>query len=354
MLSLLTLQQNYIKAYRKYSDSVAVLSGIYHLLLGKPSIADYIGIETKLQNSQGNDLTPDLVMLYEKRTKGLLFELKWSMPFSESLLEKEITEIKKYVSPFSNWRNSSGTVDYHDLVFVCHMEDAERVINTVSKVAKEAEFEFLNSNGFALWTWSIYVARGGEHKENLVLRSAYGRTRNTVLENMLTKPTGLILPDKVLTYLRSTFSFIREKPPVQYTIIKLLHNVIPQFQNPTRDRGETYEIDTDMIYDKAKILFPSWSDYDAQTIQIKRRWIREALEKLFSLGLIGKPAVKPNSWLIPIPTIRTRGPIHSALCKKLAKNEIKQKTRRSRKGRPRKKPLKLKAHPKTMKIDSYS
>jgi hypothetical protein len=353
LLSLLTLQQNCIKAYRKYSDSVAVLSGIYHILLKKPRIADYVGIETKLQNNVGNDLTPDLVMLYEKRTKGLLFELKWSLPFSESLLEKEIKEIKKYVSPLSNWKNSSGKVDYHDLVFVCHVEDAERVINTVSKVAKEAEFKFLNSNSFALWTWSIYVARGGEHKENLVIRNVYGKTRNSVLENMSKKPIGLILPEEVLTYLRSTFSFIREKPPVQYTIIKLLHNVIPQFQDPTRERGETYEIATDMIYDKAKILFPSWCDYDAQTIQIKRRWIREALEKLFALRLIGKPVGKPNSWLIPIPTIKTRGPIHSALCKKLAKNEIKQKGRRSRRGRPRSKPLKLRAHPKTTKLDSF-
>ena len=240
------------------------------------------------------------------------------------------------------------------MVFVCHFEDAERVINTISKVAKESGFEFLSSNSFALWTWSIYVARGGEYKENLVLRSAYGETRNPVLENMLKKPTGLILPEAALTYLRSTFSFIREKPPVQYTIIKLLHNVIPQFQDPTRDRGESYEITTDMIYDKAKTLFPSWCDYDTQTIQIKRGWISEALKKLFALGLIGKPVGKPNTWLIQIPVIRTRGPIHLALCKKLAKKEIKQRSKRSHKGRRRKTPLKLKAHPKTMKLDSYS
>ena len=352
MLSLLSLQQNCIKSYRKYSDSVAVLSGIYHILLRKPRIADYVGVETKLQNNEGNDLTPDLAMLYENRTKGLLFELKWSMPFSETLLEKEIREIEKYFSPFSKWRNSSGKVDYHDLVYVCHHEDADRVINTISKVAKDSEFEFLSSSSFALWTWSIYVARGGERKENLVLRSAYGKTRNTVLENMLKKPTGLILPEATLTYLRSTFSFIRDKPPVQYTIIKLLHNIIPQFQDPTLDRGESYEITTDLIYEKTKILFPSWRDYDVQTIQIKRGWIKEALQKLFVLGLIGKPVGKPNTWLIPIPIIR-RSPIHLALCKKLAKNEIKQRSRRSHKGRPRKTPLKLKAHPKTMKIDSY-
>jgi len=282
----------------------------------------------------------------------LIFELKWSLPFSEKLLEKEIKEIKRYAIPCSRWKNTTGTVDYHDVILVCHVEDAQRAIDTILEVAKEPEFDFLTSNGFGVWTWTISAARGGERKEHLIMSNAHGRIRNNTIENMMKKPTGLILPEKVLTYLRSLFSFIREKPPVQYTIIKLIHNVFPQFQDPTRARGEVYEITTDMIYDKAKILFPSWHDYDVQTIQIKRGWISEALEAMWVTKLIGKPVGKPDSWLVSIPTIKTRGPVHSALCKKLSKHQLKI-TRPSRKGRPRIKPLRLKAHPKTKKLDAY-
>ena len=45
MLSLLALQQNCIRNYRRYADTVAVLSAIYHILKQDASLADYIGIE---------------------------------------------------------------------------------------------------------------------------------------------------------------------------------------------------------------------------------------------------------------------------------------------------------------------
>jgi len=228
------------------------------------------------------------------------------------------------------------------------------VLDTISKVAEEKEFEFLKSNTFALWTWTISAARGGERKEHLIISTAYGKIRNNTLETMMKKPTGLILPEEVLTYLRSSFSFIRDKPPVQYTIIKLIHNVLSQFQDPSRGRGEVYKITTDMIYDKAKILFPSWRDFDTQTIQIKRRWINEALKAMWVLKMIGKPIGEPDSWLVPIPTLRTRGPIHLALCKKLSQHQLKITKKHARRGRPRIKPLRLKAHPKTKKLDDYA
>ena len=353
MLGLLTLQRDCIKAYRRYADTVAVLSAIHYVLKKEPRIADYVGIETKLQNSYGHDVTPDLIALYETRTRGLLFELKWSLPFSEKLLEKEIREIKKYTVPCSKWRTSTGKVEYHDVILVCNFEDVQRVLDTVQNVIKKTEFDFLKSDGFAVWTWVISAARGGERKEHLIISNAYGKTRNTTIENMMQRPTGLILPEEVLTYLRSSFSFIRQKPPIQYIIIELVQHVFSQFQDPTRGRGEVYEITTDMIYDKAKILFPSWHDFDVRTLQIKRGWITEALEAMFALGIIGKPVGKPDSWLIPIPTLKTRGPIHSALCKKLAKHQLKVQRRPLRRGRPRTKPLRLKAHPRTKRLNDF-
>ena len=352
MLSLLTLQQDCIRDFRKYADTVAVLSAIYHLLRKEPISAGYVGIEPKLRNSYGNDITPDLAALYEARKKGLMFELKWSLPFSERLLEKEVRELKKYAVPSSQWKNSSGKVDYHDVVLVCHIEDAERTLEMITKIAEETEYNFLKSNGFAVWTWTIYFARGGERKEHLIINNAYGKTRNVTIENMINQPTGLILPEEVLTYLRSSFTFIREKPPVQYTIIALIHYVFSQFQDPTRGRA-VYEITTEMIYDKAKILFPSWHEFDVKTIQLKRRWITEALETIFMLKIIGKPVGKPDTWLIPIPTLKTREPIHSAICKRLSRYQLKISKRPIRRGRPRIKPIRPEVHPKMKRITDY-
>ena len=352
MLSLLTLQQECVRAYRRYADTVAVLSAVYHVLKEEPRIADYVGIESKLRNSYGKDIRPDLVVLCESRTKGLLFEFKWSLPFSEEFLEKEVREIKKYAVPCSQWRNSNGKVEYHDVVLVCHIEDAQRTISKLSQVSKEPDYDFLASEGFALWTWTISAARGGERKEHLIIANAYGKTRNATIENMIDRPAGLILPEEVLTYLRSSFTFIREKPPVQYTMIALIQHIFSQFQDPTRGRA-VYEITTDMVYEKANIFFPGWHEFDLETIQAKRSWITEALQAMFSLNMISKPVGKTDSWLIPIPTMKTRKPIQFAICRKLSKNHLKITKRPARRGRPRTKPIRIKAHPKMKRINDY-
>jgi len=352
LLSLLTLQQDYIRAYRRYADTVAVLSAIYHILKQKPLVVDYVGIETKLKNDYGNEITPDTVALYDSRTKGLIFELKWSFPFKEELLEKEVKELKKYAVPCSQWKNSTGRVDYHDIVLVCHIEDSGRILTAIMEVAKEQTYDFLKADGFAVWTWIISAARGGERREHLILSCAHGQTRNKTLENMMQQPTGLILPEESLTYLRSSFSFIREKPPVQYTMITLIQHVFSQFQDPKRRSG-VYEITTDMIYEKAKILFPPWKQPDVKTIQIRRRWITEALEAMFALRIIGRPVQKPESWLVPIPALKTRTSIEHTICKKLAKHELKVTQRVARKGRPRVKPIKFEPHPKVKKLDDF-
>jgi len=100
------------------------------------------------------------------------------------------------------------------------------------------------------------------------------------------------------------------------------------------------------------MLFPSWLEYDTSTLQVKRRWITEALELLFALRVISKPVGEPENWLVPIPTLRTREAIDVALCKKISKYHIKT-TKRSTIGRPRIKPIRFKAPPEIKKISDY-
>jgi len=103
--TLRQLEQKCVRDYRKYSDTVAVSCAIYHLFSKNPEIASYVGIEHELENDKGKKISPDLVATYESDRKGLTFELKWSLPFDESLLEKEVKELRKYALPCSNWES---------------------------------------------------------------------------------------------------------------------------------------------------------------------------------------------------------------------------------------------------------
>jgi hypothetical protein len=330
--SLLIKQQQYEKDIKKYSDTVAVLSAVYYTLKQKPPIAEYVGVETSLINKKGMPIEPDLTALYEKRTKGLLFEFKWSMPFPDAWLSEVIESLEDYSGQCSSWKNLTGTVDYHDLILVCHMEDASRATEVITKMASDSKYAFLSSDGFAVWTWIISVSRKGGCRENLILTRQYGKIRNLDLENKTKPPTGLVFPEEALTWLRASFQFIKMKPPVQYTIIKLIQHVFSQFQDTSKGR-DFYELTTDMIYEKAKTIFFPWRDSDTQTVQAKRPWIIDALETMYALKLIGK-TIDKKRWLVPIPTVRPQVPLQETICKKLAKYNLKVGTPRKTRVRP--------------------
>lgn len=311
-----------VKDYRKYSDTVAVSYSIYHILTSILTSTKFVGIEHKLVNADGQKVRPDVVALYGNDTKGLIFELKWSLPLNKDLLEKEIKEIKKYTVPCSGWSSNVYHVDSHDVVLICHIDDVYRVVETIKELAQSQDYSFLKQEGFAVWFWTITPPKLSQRKEELRLFPAYGKTRNTEIENAIQAAGGLLIPDVVLTYLRFSFTFVREKPPPQYTMTVLIQNVFPTFQQkPERDN---YQIDINLIYERAKVFFPSWHEFDTETIQVKRRWIREALEKLWELKLAEKVLGQPDLWYIPIPTLRTRRPIQEVLCKKISKQYIKE------------------------------
>jgi len=334
-MSLPPLQLECIRDYRKYADTVAILSAIYDLLRKHPKMGQFVGIERKLERKlERSDgyVTPDLIALYD--TKGLIFELKWSLPRSLDLLEKEIKELKKYIGQFSNWTTPSGQVDHQDVVLVCHIDDVKRVVDTVSRISKQPDYDFLSSDGFAVWGWSIVAPKQLERKEELRLSSEYGSTRNSTIEEMIQEPGGILISEDVLTYLRFRFFFIRQKPPIQYTMTMLIQHVFIAFQ-PGPER-EFYEIDTDLIYERAaRIFFPSWHEYDADTVQLKRRWIREALGKFQELKLMER-LNRPNLWRVPIPILRSRQQTQIALCRKIMNSILKEI---KRKGRIKVKPI---------------
>lgn len=306
-----------VREYTQYSDTVAVLLALRQLLIRNPKIARFIGVEHKLRNSKGDFLRPDLVAQYDQDTKGVLFEVKWSLPFDEEKLLKELKKLKKYTDSFKNWKTGSGTVDKHDLVLICHITDAKRVVDSIKKLFIDSEYAFMNKEGFAVWGWILNPAKRGKREEEMRFLHCLGRTGNRQLENTIGQTGGFVVTQDVLRYLRFTYAFIPEKPPIQYTMTILIQNIFPSFQRSVEK--DEYELDIDVIYERAKSFFPSWHEFDAETIQTKRRWIIEALDRLCDLKLAEKVVTSPNRWLVQIPTLRPRGSIGEAICKKITK-----------------------------------
>lgn len=350
MANIRVYEDQCTKDYRKYADTVAVSFAVYHTVTKQLKGLDFVGIEHKLINSEGRELTPDIVVFCENEKKGLVFELKWSLPYREDWLEEKIKELEKYLKPCSNWKPGVKGVVSHDLILVCHIDDVQKTVDMIKKLSNEKGYSFLKEDGFALWSWTITPPKSGERKEELRLFCVYGKTRNDQIEKLIQTPGGILIPEVVLTYLRFSLTFVKEKPPIQYTMTVLVQYILAPFQQVPEKKS--YEIELDWIYEQTKKLFPSWHEFDIPTIQAKRSWIREALERFWELKLIEKIVGKPNTWFIPVPTLKTRKPIQEVICKKLSKLNIQElKKQRRRIGTP--KPIRHKGPRKEKPLTEY-
>lgn len=344
------LELKCVRDYSKYSDTVAICFAVHNFLSKNPQIAKFIGIEQDLKNTAGRTVTPDIVAAYDNDKKGLLFEIKWSLPLDEELLKKEIEELEKYFVPCIAWGNTPDDPKTQDLVLICHIDDVQRTTEMIKLYLTEKPQSLLGKEGFSVWSWTITPPKQGGRKEEMRLFPVYGKTRNQKVEELICQPGGILFPEEVLTYLRFSYTFIKEKPPLQYIMTVLIQNILPSFQSSSEK--ESHDIHVDMIYERSKSFFPSWHSYNAETIQVKRKWIRAALEKLCELNLCGRVLNKDDWWKIPIPLIRTRKPIQEVLCKKAVKAYLKQ-MKLKKKGRPRTRVSRPKASGKDKSITAY-
>jgi hypothetical protein len=308
-----------VSQFRKYADTVAVSVGITHVFETNPTLGHFVGIEHRLIANQNDLLTPDITTLFDEVSRGLLFDLKYSLPSDVRNLKDELLNLEKYKNARSGF-GTPGIVRSVDFVLVCHMEDAKHATQAVQEIYTETGKTFFSPETFSIWSWTIGVARSDERKEEMRLLHMHGATRNTRLQTMIKQPGGILVAEEVLTALRFTQSFVREKPPVQYTMSLLIQNVLSALRplplSVSSDRQE-YTVTLETVSQKANILFPPWWESDVQTVQVKRGWIKEALEALVKVKMIGNIPGKPDSYSIITRKLVFKKQLPLVICERL-------------------------------------
>ena len=333
------LAGNCVADFRKYSNTVAVSSAISHLFQTDTRLGHFIGSEHRLLASSPDEtLTPDITAVYDGDSRGLLFELKYSLPTDIRSVKEKLLNLAKYSRVRNGW-GVKGPVHSADFVLVCHVEDVKRAVDAAGQVFAETQDPFYDPKSFSIWYWTISTPRENERKEEMRLVHAYGGTRNSVLQQLIGQPGGIPIPEDVLMMLRFTNLFIREKPPVQYTIVLLIQNVFSALPPPHRIGRRYYEVSLDLIYQKANSLFPPWWEDAVETRQVKRGWIKEALDTLVKLQMVKGIPQKRDSYSVPIPTLVIRKPLHEAICQRLISLK-KARRRASRASIPKRVPSK--------------
>lgn len=321
-------EQKCKRLYQKYHDTVAVSVALYDLFRSNPLLGKFVGESHQLFTFDDEELTPDISTSYEANSKGLVFEIKYSIGAS---VKDVLLSAKRYRNAVKGW--PSGAVEHVDVVLVCSAEDTQIVSSAIQELIEETADPFFSSEGFAVWQWIVSSTREEMRPEAMWLQPVMGATRNSSVEQLIHSAGGIQISEDVLTHLRFQHMFVRDKPPVQFTIIFLTHHILPKTEK------ESYEISLDTIYQRANSFFPPWWESAEKTVQVKRQWIKEALEMLVEMKLV-EVGSKEETYRVPSALLRK----HNALnffCKKLARISRRRRRVRGRVARIRRIPSRM-------------
>jgi hypothetical protein len=321
-----------IDEYTKYDGSAVALAALAHLVEGNPGLGNVHGVTKDITTSK-NPITPDLSVRTADRTGAIFFELKWTL--TKSTAQDEILGLRKYLEADFVWTDSK--VNPVDVVLIVNEEDADLAVGATNQLLAAGN-TYLGSN-LAIWKWHYSTGRGMRGEASMWFEKVWGRSSNIELERLISSASGYKTPSDVLTYIRWTFRFTKDKPPIQYIIGELLMNVFSSFRTKT-DKREELEITanlTDTVYDRAKTFFAG-KDPSSESVQLRKRWVRDALRMMPEIGL----------GTIRVPYL-TREGLTESLCDRI-KKYLDRRQRRSGSGRVKR----PKVSPFDTRLDSMS
>ena len=272
--------ESLLKEYRKYEESTTVLFALSRLVIDNEKVGRLYGITRQIQVSGGR-IAPDVSASSDGETGALFLELKWSL--TPATAKDELLKLKKYCEASFSWKTAQ--VQRKDVVLVVAQEDAETAVSAIAELIRQGN-TFLEQ--VSIWKWFFARPRptGGLEatSEVLWLSKTYGKTRNQALEALISSASGFRVPNDVLRFSKYSYRFTKDKPPVQYTIATLLLHVLSSLR--TKAGKESLKITpdlTDIIYERSKSFFPG--PEAAESVQIRKKWIREALEAMIAAGI---------------------------------------------------------------------
>lgn len=107
-----------------------------------PSLGHFIGIEHTLRGSGTEQvLTPDITVVYNNDTSGLLFDLKYSLPSDTRSVKDELQKLSKYSAARDGW-GVRNPVQARDFVLVCHADDVKRTGEAATEIYSETSNTF--------------------------------------------------------------------------------------------------------------------------------------------------------------------------------------------------------------------
>jgi hypothetical protein len=261
------------------------------------------------------EIKPDIVLQYENK-HGALCEVKTSFPNEDKYLLKSLKQIEKYSQDVVGWDTTDRKVNDHDILLFCPMIDYDRVNLKIQEWMKTGKLEITKNLCICEWGMLLYPKWG---KEIILLRKRSGNTACDELDIFLQNNIRIDTQNLHLNYEKCKFT--RKDPPIEYTMTHLWVDVFPSIKSKEKE----FETSIEQVLEIAYKFYIPWSKIEGEFSQIRKRWVKDAMDKFCEIGLAeSSPDVKGKYKILREKRIKN---IQEYIIEQLCKESVIEETK---------------------------
>lgn len=262
----------------RYYQTVFLTIGLKDFFDNEKNTCRFVSAEPRFTEIISNkEISPDIVLQHDNNTKGILCEIKTSLPEVDFFLLESLKQLELYSGQVEGWETANKRVNDHSLILLCHALDSDRVTGKISQWINEGKLKIAKK--LCIAEWSTIESLKFDQRDVILVRHKSGETDCEWLNTKLHQNIKLGLEELITKYEKSRFT--RKEPPLEYTMNQLWTCIFPALKEKTEDFTCTIGEILTIAYD----YFIPWSGLQGEYSQVRKKWIIKAMNAFCEIDL---------------------------------------------------------------------
>ena len=265
-----------IAEYDAYYYTVRLSAGLKDAFGGDGPCSFKVS-EPTMRTAGGKEVHPDAIFQCDGDTRGVVCEIKTSLPRDRRLLRRDLGEqIGKYAEIESGWMTGTGRIAEHSVLLLVRRADAKRARDLIYE---DVGGKLVLTERLCLVHWDLTGAREHSAGYTIHIVREEGSTDCEYIDSRLDR--GITVPLLGMMDEYENRKFVKADPPDLYMLEVLYQRVLPGLAG---DDGYV-TVSIDRLMARISEYYASWSGLPGEQSQIRPRWVRHALGTLCRMGL---------------------------------------------------------------------
>ena len=265
--------------FNSYYQTVIMSVGLKHIFNNEEPCVFKIN-EPSMHHST-NTVTPDAIFQCDDDKKGIVCEIKTSLPTNEEYLLNDMKDlIEKYSNIKKGWKTNDGQIDDHSILLLLHRWDSREFKSLLSEWLDSKTI--VTDKNICIAEWQSVRPLKMDSKDMILLNHHYGTTGCDYFDQKLKEDIKLDIDAISIEY--ETRKFVKAAPPDLYIMTMLYQDIFPTFAN---DEDE-FTITIGQLMKTLTDYYTSWSGLEGEQTQIRKNWIIRAMDKFAEIKVVEK------------------------------------------------------------------